>query len=149
VAAGVTLDAHGVSLALPAGWDGRIGRRPGGYAVAHAASFPLPAEDGDFATAAAARLPAGGVVVVLVEYEPALAGIGLFAPVGPPARLAARDFSAATLLRRLPGQAGLQRFFSHAGRAFCLYVVVGSPAPDPALAARASDVLAGLGLASG
>lgn len=141
------LDAHGVSLELPAGWDGRIGRRPGGYAVAHAATFPLPAEDGDFATTATARMPAGGAVVVLVEYEPALAGSGLFAPPGPPARLAAADFSSATLLRRLPGQAGVQRFFSHAGRAFCLYVVVGAARPDAALAARASAVVETLRLA--
>jgi hypothetical protein len=145
----VRLDAHGVSIDLPAGWDGRIGRRPGGYAVAHAASFPLPAGDGDFATAATSRMPAGGVVVVLVEYEPALAGSGLFAPAGPPASLAARDFRPQTLLRRLPGQAGVQRFFSHGGRAFCLYAVVGSATPEDGLAAQATGVLAGLNLAAG
>jgi hypothetical protein len=26
----------------------------------------------------------------------------------------------------MPGQSGLQRFFTHNGRAFCLYVVLGS-----------------------
>jgi hypothetical protein len=143
----VRLDAHGVALELPAGWDGRIGRRPDGYAVVHAATFGLPAEDGDFATTATARMPAGGVVVVLVEYEPALAGSGLFAAPGPPARLGAGEFSPATLLRRLPGQAGVQRFFSHAGRAFCLYVVAGAARPDAALAARASAVVETLRLA--
>jgi hypothetical protein len=142
----VRLNAHGISLELPAGWDGRIGRRVDGYAVAHAASFPLPAGDGDFAVATTARLPAGGIVVVLVEYEPALAGSGLFAPAGPPVALDPHEFGTSTLLRRLPGQAGLQRFFSHAGRAFCLYVVVGSARPDAGLAAQATAVVASLGL---
>ncbi len=140
------LSAFGVSFELPAGWDGRIGRRADGYVVAHAASFPLPAQDGDFALATTERLPPAGVVVVLVEYEPALAGSGLFAPAGPPRALAAGEFSTSTLLRRLPGQAGLQRFFSHAGRAFCLYVVVGASRPDAALAATASQVVGGIAL---
>jgi hypothetical protein len=85
-------------------------------------------------------------VVVLVEYEPALAGTPLFAAPGPPQALVPGDFSTATLLRRLAGQAGLQRFFSHAGRAFCVYVVVGSERPDAALAARAGSVVAGIRL---
>ena len=138
------LEAHGIALDLPAGWDGRIGRRTGGYTIVHAASFALPPEDGDFALATTNRLPPGGVVMALVEYEPALAGSGLFEPAGPPATLAPQDFATNTLLRRLPGQSGLQRFFSHAGRAFCLYVVVGSSHPDAALADQATAVVASL-----
>ena len=63
--------------------------------------------------------------MTLVEYEPALAGTGLFAPEGLPEALTAADFSPATLLRRMPGQVGAQRFFSSNGRAFCLYVGAG------------------------
>jgi len=140
------LEAYGVSLELPAGWDGRIGRRADGYVVAHAASFPLPPTDADFALATTERLPAGGVAVVLVEYEPALAGTPLFASPGPPKTLAPGEFSPTTLLRRLPGQSGLQRFFSHAGRAFCLYVVVGAARPDATLAAQAGSVVATLAM---
>jgi hypothetical protein len=92
-------------------------------------------------------MPPDGVVVVLVEYEPALAGSGLFASPGPPQVLTAGDFNPATMLRRIPGQAGVQRFFSNGGRAFCLYAVIGSRADAKALAARASALLGTLNLA--
>src|SRR5437764_330111 len=62
------LEAHGIAVDLPSGWDGRIWRRPGGGPVVHAANVALPASDGDFATTATGSLPADGVVVVLVEY---------------------------------------------------------------------------------
>jgi hypothetical protein len=143
----VKLSAHGIQADLPAGWDGRISRRPGGQAVLQAATFRLPIDDGDFATAATSTMPADGVVVVLVEYEPALAGSGLFAAPGPPQVLTAADFSPATMLRRVSGQAGVQRFFSNGGRAFCLYAVIGSQADARALAARASTLLGMISLA--
>ena len=142
------LAAYGVTLELPAGWDGRIAERPGGLTVAHAATFALPAQDGDFALGTTQKLPPGGVVVALVEYERKLAGTPLFAAQGPPDRLAASDFSPVTLLRRVAGQSGLQRFFTTAGRAFCLYVVVGSSRPSPALAAQASAVASSLRVSS-
>jgi hypothetical protein len=142
------LAAYGVTLELPAGWDGRIAERPGGLAVAHAATFPLPAQDGDFALGTTQKLPAGGVVVALVEYERALADTPLFAVQGPPGQLAAADFSPVTLLRRVAGQSGLQRFFTSAGRAFCLYVVVGSSRPSDGLAAQASAVASTLQFSS-
>ena len=83
------------------------------------------------------------MVVVLVDYGPEEAGTALFANPAPervdPARL-----SPSTLLQRRPGQRGLQRFFTTAGRAMCLYVVVGSAAHAPDLAAAVSRVLATL-----
>lgn len=134
------LAAHGIALELPAGWDGRIWTRPGGGPVVHAANVALPAADGDFATRAAEALPADGVVVVLVDYGPADAGTPLFA--GPaPGRIDPAELSPSTLLRRRPGQRGLQRFFTAAGRAMCLYVVVGSAAHASDLAAAVSRVL--------
>jgi hypothetical protein len=38
----------------------------------------------------------------------------------------ADDFSPVALQRVLEGQGGVQRFFNQAGRALCLYVVLGS-----------------------
>jgi hypothetical protein len=143
----VRIAAHGIQVDLPAGWDGRISRRPGGRAVLQAASFRLPLEDGDFATKATSTMPPDGVVVVLLEYDPALAGSGLFASAGPPKLLTATDFSPSTMLRRLPGQAGVQRFFSRDGRAFCLYAVIGSHAEAGRLADRATALLGTLRLA--
>lgn len=138
------LAAHGLQLDLPAGWEGRVWRRPDAQPVVHAASFPLPSGDGDFATGAVERMPPSGVLVVLVEYDRELAGTPLFAARGAPPVLRAGDFSPRALLRSLPRQAGLQRFFTTAARPFCLYVVIGSATGTPALAASASTVLAGL-----
>ena len=38
----------------------------------------------------------------------------------------ATAFDRNSLQRAVPGQSGLQQFFTHRGRAFCLYVVLGS-----------------------
>jgi len=134
------LAAHGIALELPAGWDGRIWTRAGGGPVVHAANVALPAADGDFATRATEALPADGVVVVLVDYGPDDAGTPLFAAAAP-GRVDPGEFSPSTLLRRRPGQRGLQRFFTASGRAMCLYAVVGSAAHAPDLAAGVSRVL--------
>ena len=134
------LAAHGIALELPTGWDGRIRARPGGGPVVHAANIALPAADGDFATRAAEALPADGVVVVLVDYGPGDAGTALFAAPAP-ARIDPAELSPSTLLRRRPGQRGLQRFFTASGRAMCLYVVVGSSAHASDLAAGVTRVL--------
>jgi hypothetical protein len=142
----VRLAAHGIALDLPAGWDGRIWTRAGGGPVVHAANVPLPASDGDFATRATGTLPAGGVVIVLVEYGASEAGTPLFSAPAPE-RVDPAELSPATLLHRRPGQRGLQRFFTTAGRAMCLYVVVGSAAHASDLAAVVSDVLATLEVA--
>jgi hypothetical protein len=139
----VRLFAHGISLELPQGWDGRIWSREGGGPVVHAANIPLPPSDGDFATLATQSLPGDGVVVVLVDYGPADAGTPLFRNAAP-TRIDPGELQPQTLLRRRPGQRGLQRFFTSAGRAMCLYVVVGSAAHAADLSAAVSDVLATL-----
>ena len=140
------LEAHGIALDLPHGWDGRVWSRPGGGPVMHAANVALPASDGDFATGATAHLPAAGVVVVLVDYGPELAGTPLYVAAAP-TRVDPGELSPATLLHRRPGQRGLQRFFTAAGRAMCLYVVVGSAAHAADLSAGVSQVLASLEVA--
>jgi hypothetical protein len=138
------LAAHGIALDLPQGWDGRIwSREGGGGPVVHAANIPLPPSDGDFATLATQSLPADGVVVVLVDYGTADAGTPLYDHPAP-TRIDAAGLSPQTLLRRRPGQRGLQRFFTSSGRAMCLYVVVGSAAHASDLAAAVSGVLATL-----
>jgi hypothetical protein len=137
------LQAHGIAVELPQGWDGRIWTREGGGPVVHAANIPLPPSDGDFATLATQSLPADGVVVVLVDYGTADAGTPLYAHPAP-ASIDAGELHPATLLRRRPGQRGLQRFFTAGGRAMCLYVVVGSAAHAASLAGAVSRVLATL-----
>jgi hypothetical protein len=121
-----TLAAYGISLELPAGWEGYAFRHDGGEPTMHIASFPLPRVDGEFGSGATAAMPGDGLFLALTEYRVAAGqlGTGIFAEP-PPRVLRAEQLSPHTLLRPFAGQRGLQRFFSSGGRAFCLYVVAG------------------------
>lgn len=129
------LSGSGIAVDLPSGWGGEINRagvlapqgdhqvtRP---TVGHFANFPMPPDRADFGAETAGQMRAGDVFVVLFEYGPESAGTALFASDGAP-RIAAADFDRNALQHGVPGQSGLQRFFTVAGRPFCLYVVVGS-----------------------
>ncbi|MDP1807296.1 MAG: hypothetical protein Q8K72_19115 [Acidimicrobiales bacterium] len=137
-----SLATGGVSIDLPAGWDGQIraaGQSANQHAaraagvdgapaeglVVHAASFPLPSERGDYGSGAVEQMGGSDVLVCLLEHERAAAATALFAHQGVP-RLEPSMFSPQTMQRALPGMAGTQHFFQVAGRPFCLYVVVGS-----------------------
>ena len=146
----MALSAHGIRLDVPPGWEGRIYRRPdvGAEPVMHTASIPLIPGDGDFATATAAQLPIDGALVVLCEYDQALAGAGMF-DHRPPRALDPAEASPNHLLRRIPGLAGYQRFFSESGRAFGLYVVVGSHVQSgAAVLPRINGVLGSLAISA-
>lgn len=128
------LSRSGVGVDLPAGWEGSISG--GGFelqsdganepTVMHLASFPLPAERGSFGSGAVETMGPGDVFISLFEYGPEAVGTELFAEEGIPRKLAARQFDRNALQRALPEQSGLQLFFTERGRAFCLYVVLGS-----------------------
>jgi hypothetical protein len=81
------------------------------------------------------------VLICLLEHEPAATGTALFRRAGIP-RLTSAMFSPQTMQRALPGMSGAQRFFQEAGRAFCLYVVVGSHRTRGPLVRAADDVVA-------
>ena len=127
------LSGAGLTVELPAGWEGEIGNGVALAAapevrratVSHFANFPLPAERADFGAGAVDVMGPGDIFVALFEYGPESAGKALFAGQGMP-RIAPRDFDRNALQHGLPGQSGLQRFFTLAGRPFCLYVVAGS-----------------------
>lgn len=146
-------DRAGIGIELPPGWDVAVHRReertgdearggtrpsdvvlastaPGAttHPVLHAGSFPLPADRGDYGSGAVDVMTATDVLVVLVEFHPDAAATPLFAADGPPRALTSDSFGAQSLQRVLDGQSGYQRFFSTAGRAFSLYVVLGSHA---------------------
>jgi hypothetical protein len=140
-----TLAAYGLNVELPGGWEGRVRRstpEPGAvtYAVLHAASFGLPVERGDYGGGAVELMGPEDVFVCLFEHDPAAAGAALFARQGTPTQLPPDAFSPVALQRVLPGQCGVQRFFSASGRAFCLYVVLGSYGRRAVLAPQAESV---------
>ena len=128
----MSLHRHGLSVTPPAGWDVRIYRREPGpgettHAVLHAATTRLPAERGDYGSNVVAGLGVDDAFVALLEFDPAETHSALFTRRGcPPVR--PRDFSPRQLHRVLPGQSGVQSFFSVRGRAFALYVVLGAHA---------------------
>ena len=132
------LAAHGISVELPPGWDGRIFHRAGA-AILHAASFPLPAQDGDFGAEATRRMAAQSTFVTIKEYVPDTQlrpGHGLFAPRSLPLPLAHGQFHPRGLQVARPGQAGFQHFFTVGERPFCLYAVIRSNHQSGAAAAR-------------
>ncbi len=157
------LRAHGISVTVPSGWEGRVFRRPAAgetmasaadgppappgeitNAVVHVSTIALPPDAGDFASGAVDRLGPDDALVVLFEYEAASVGQPLFAALGIPRVLSPDDFSPGMLQRALRGQAGVQRFFQEAGRAFCLYVVLGSFVRRRELVVSVNEVLASL-----
>ena len=143
------ISGHGIEMNLPAGWEGRIYRRPLGYPIAHAGSFALPPEDGDFGSAAIVAMGPSDAFAALLEYDPLLAGTGIFASPGIPLPLRAADTSPKTLQRQVRGRTAVQRFFTESGRAFCLYVVLPSNARLPRMIAEANRILSTVTIAPG
>ena len=148
------IEAHGLRVDLPPGWEGRIYRRtperPDAttHPIMHAGTFSLPEDRGDFGSGAVELMGGDDLFVALVEYEREAAGTALFAKQGLP-RPAAGAFSPHKLQRHVPGQAGAQFFFSHRGRAFCLYVVLGSAARREPLVGRVTPVVAAIDVEPG
>ena len=123
----VRIAGHGVAIEVHPGWEARVWRpkvEPPATsgAVVRLANFPLPTTKDTYAAEAADDLEPGGVLVSLVEFDPELAGVGLYAPRGVP-RLRVEDLGPKALQASGPGRLGVQRFFSLRGRAFSLYVM--------------------------
>ena len=147
-----TIEAFGIGIDLPKGWDGQIGvAEPGGDGVhaagvikpvLHAANFPLPPDRGDFGSGAVEVMGRRGVFLAVLEYADDSASSALFSGRGLPRRLRLADFDPNRLQRALAGQAGAQVFFREAGRAFCLYAVIGSYEMRRTLVPVVNDVLA-------
>lgn len=127
-----TVAAHGLRVDLPQRWEARLYLRDATATasesinpVVHLGNFPLPPRRGDYGSGAVEVMRAAHAFVALVEFGAAEADTPLFAARGIP-RPGLSDFAPNALQRRLPGQLGVQRFFTESGRAFCLYVVLGS-----------------------
>ena len=144
----VKVRAQGMAIEPEPGWEVRIRVRPPDpgapagvpRAVLHAATVPLPEARGDFGGGVVAQLGPDDVFLSLFEHDPAATGTALFAARGRPTPVPP-DFSPRQLQRTIPGQSGRQWFFREGGRAFCLYVVLGSHARRAALVPKATALL--------
>lgn len=139
---------HGIVAAPSRGWDIRIFRRRAEapettHAILHAATFAMPSIVGDYGDGAVQRMSPADVFVALCEFHPSSAGAPLFA-ASRPGPLVAADFSRTALQHAMGGQAGVQRFFSDQGRAWCLYVVIGSYNDRVRLTPVANQLIAGI-----
>ncbi len=154
------LVAFGLSVQPPSGWEGEIYRRaPEGATIAsvaapspptpivHMANFALPTERGDYGGGAVELMGSGGIFISLLEHDPAEAAMELFASRGTPWPLVPSDFHPQQMQRPIAGQAGCQRFFSVAGRAFCLYVALGSYRARELLVREVNAALASMEIA--
>lgn len=152
--AATAVSRYGIAITPPSGWEAVIFQRLAGlgettHPVLHAANFALPAERGDYGSGAVEAMLLGDVFFSLLEFHPASARQALFASHTRPTQLSAGDLDPRSLQRTLPGQAGVQRFFSANGRAFCLYVVVAGPVTRPGLLTGPNRLLQSLQIASG
>lgn len=155
------IEDHGLGVEPRRGWEVRIRQRvpetpmtgqrvagprpeqgppPRPRPMLHAATVPLPTERADYGSDVTPSLGPEDVFVSLFEFGPEAVGTALFATAGRPL-LRPADFSPAQLQRTLPGQSGMQYFFTEGDRAFCLYVVLGSHARRAALVRKAGDIL--------
>jgi hypothetical protein len=141
-----TLRAAGLSVTPPVGWEVSIYRRPPDpgqetYPVLHAATVPLPGGRGDYGGGVVELLGPDDVFVGILEFGPSAAGTALFNRLQAVPGLTPDAFRPRQLQRTIPGQAGAQRFFTAAGRAFCLYAVIGSMANRMLLTNRANQLI--------
>ena len=151
------ISAAGLAVELPDGWEGVIeGERfalqlhdgAQRFALMHLANFPLPAARGDFGSAAVENMGPGDILIVLKEFSPEAAKTPLFEMQGLPSAPVPADFLREMLQRPLEGQAGMQRFFTEQGRAFCLYIVIGSFIDRADLVPPLAQILARLEITS-
>jgi hypothetical protein len=141
--------ALGLAAAPPPGWEVAIVRRPAApgeltLPVLHAATVPLPAGRGDYGSGVVELLGATDVFVGLLEFGSGSVRTPLFPESSGLPSLTPGAFRPNQLQRIIPRQAGVQRFFSIRGRAFCLYGVIGSFANRVPLSFRANQLIGSL-----
>jgi hypothetical protein len=135
------ISGYGITVDLPATWEGRIYKRAEGLPILHAGTFALPADDGDFGSGAVASMGASDAFAALLEYDPTLAYTGIFASDGLPLPIRGIDASPKALQRLIRGRTAVQRFFTQSGRAFCLYVVLPAGPLLAGLVSQANQIL--------
>jgi hypothetical protein len=125
------LSSRGIAITVPRGWEGRIfvpdlAPPAINLPILHLTDTVLTTERSSYAPELAARAGGAGILVALLEFDHRLADVGLYEPQGLRLPLARDRFHQKALQFPSRVQEGHQRFFSEGGRAFCLYVVLGT-----------------------
>ena len=151
------VQAHGIGIEVTPGWEAEVYVREPDVAagariaeaggvrmpVLHTANFALPSDRGDFGSGAVELMRTGNAFVALLEHGPDALGTALFAREGRPV-LDDDAFRPEQMQRPLAGQSGSQHFFHESGRAFCLYVALGSHLARRFVLPRVRDVVASI-----
>jgi hypothetical protein len=140
------ISAMGLVVTPPSGWEATIYRRPPAgaeetYPVLHAATVAMPANRGDYGGGLVELLGFDDVFVSILEFGPEAADSPLFRSLTGVPGLTPDAYRPRQLQRTIRGQAGVQRFFTTGGRAFCLSSVIGALSNRVVLTARANEVL--------
>lgn len=148
------VERAGIRCHVLAGWDCRIGLRwedvegELAFPFLHAATRPLSGQRADYGGGVVEHLSRDDVFIALIEFGPSEAGSALFRGTTQIPNLEVSSFHRNQLQRRIRGQAGLQHFITLNGRAFCLYVVLGSVANAVSLVGKANEILPGITIES-
>ncbi len=146
------LSMGGIVVNVPPGWETRIRKAaptdPGGtfLPVLHAATVPLPGRRADYGDGVVETLGTTDLFVALIEYGEEAVGSNLYPRIDDIPFITPGSFHPHQLHHRYPGQAGVQVFFTHKERAFCLYVVIGSYSRRIELARKANELIAQLAI---
>ena len=148
------ISMQGLSVEVPNGWEARIRTGPTGLGgvvkpVVHAATVPLVPDRADYGGGVVEALGSEDVFVALVEFGDEAVDSELFPRVEEFPAVEAGWFHPRQLQRVIPGQGGAQRFFTYNGRAFCLYVVLGSYLQRSVLAPMAAHLVDGIRVETG
>ncbi len=141
--------SHGLTVQSATPVDARIFQRQAmdgetTHPVVQISTTSMPDSTGDYGSGAVDVLGPNDVFLTLVEFGAAEVASPLFATKGLPKTLNPNDFSRDALQRVQKGQSGMQFWFSEAGRAFCLYIVLGSHANRRRLMPKATAMVQSL-----
>jgi hypothetical protein len=141
------LEAFGIGITLPEGWNGRISWTTDQVGpVLQAATFTLPASGHDFLRRAMKAMGPRDVVVTLHEFTPScpcsgFTSGGLPISIGPGDVVSDPGFD--------PGHAYAERAFQVSGRWFALGVAFGTAPPEAPAEQQANSVLSTLSIDDG
>ena len=146
--------AMGLAVTPPSGWEVAIYRRSPEagaqtYPVLHAATVALPPSRGDYGSGVVELLGPDDVFVALLEFGPQAAKSPLFSSLRAVPGITPDAYRPRQLQRTIQGQAGVQRFFTTGGRAFCLYSVIGALTKRVVLTAQANAILGSIRVQAG
>ena len=111
------------------------------HPVLHAATSALPPNRGDYGSSYVEKMGPTDVFVCLQEFDHEAGDTAMF-DEGQPTELRPTDFHPEAQQRVIAGMCGTQRFFTTGGRAFCLYVVLGSWVQRQPLLQKVNPLLA-------